>query len=78
MPSKLKRLQDEALRVSRWRGHHMTKFFRPVNEHGLFHQFYRSTCTECGMSVDVKTAPLPNEIDTTGEAIAMNCKKDIK
>jgi len=75
---KYDRLRKEALEACKFRGHEMTRFDRTVcydlstgetvRETGL------SLCHVCGRAVMVDTRPLPNGIDISGEAVALNCE----
>jgi hypothetical protein len=35
-----------------------------------------ANCIDCGMEVYANTLPMPNEIDISGEAVALNCPKE--
>jgi hypothetical protein len=64
------RLSREARAAARWRGHDLTHF-RPIDTH-----HWRAQCRNCPADVDVNLHPLPNEIDISGEAVALNCPVD--
>jgi hypothetical protein len=73
MPTKERRLKSEAIEACSYRGHKMSKF------HGSkYHPHHFAKCTECFMEVMVDTHPEPNEIDVSGEAVALNCKHAVK
>ena len=67
IPKELSALEKSALRSCEMRGHRM----RPFKQYNSRHAW--SDCGVCGMRVDVKTRPAPNEIDICGEAVALNC-----
>ena len=63
-------LEREALESCRNRGHKMGKWV--AHSHNG-RPFYRSVCRVCGMYVDVRPEPHPNEINIGGTAVALNC-----
>ena len=68
--SRFSLLKIEAKVSCEYRGHIMSKW-----EPG---EWYRDTirhseCQECKMQVTINTKPQPNEIDISGEAIALDC-----
>jgi len=66
---KIERLKLEAKRGAEWRGHTMSRFTR------MHHKTSVSRCNKCGMTLYVQDYCLPNEIDVSGQAVALNCKK---
>lgn len=68
MPTKRRVLKNSAIETCRLRKHQMSnfKYLRSIDTD-------RSICELCGMYVDVKVKPLPNEIDIGGTAVALNC-----
>lgn len=63
------RLKQIARNASITRGHTLTKF-----ERGEFYrENWHATCKVCDAYVSVKPKPAPNEIDISGEAVAVNC-----
>lgn len=64
---KIERLRIEALESCNFRGHKMKPFSRK------YRHWWDSECQDCGMSVLVNDAPLPNEIEIGGKAVAMHC-----
>lgn len=76
MPTKARRLKEEALQACKNRGHAMSNFFRPyitVVKVKRSEKIWQSYCKNCGKGVCVNLKPLPNEIDIAGEAVALNC-----
>lgn len=61
-------LRNDARRGATWRGHVMTRFRAYATGR------WESYCRECGMEVNVKTRPAPNEVNISGEAVALNCE----
>ena len=68
------KLRREARSACAFRGHDMAKFERldPASSDRVRAV---STCRNCGMQVRVLTHPAPNEVDISGEAVALNCKR---
>ena len=64
---KIERLRKEALESCKFRGHTMKSFSR------RYRYWWNSECRVCGMYVDINDNPLPNEIDISGEAVALHC-----
>jgi hypothetical protein len=77
MPTKLRSLKKQAI-MSCTKRLHMMKNFEAVLEFSP-HQLYPSTnhfrsyCKCCNMYVDVILKPLPNEINISGDAVAITC-----
>ena len=69
MSKKLESLIKEALDSCEFRGHKMVgvRIFADGTKAS-------STCIVCGKGIYVETNPMPNGIDISGEAIALNCK----
>lgn len=67
--TKIRRLQHEALKSCRFRGHDMKRFCH------LMHSFHYAYCRHCGMGVSVDTDPLPDGAEIMGEAVALNCER---
>jgi hypothetical protein len=68
MPTKERRLKKEAIETCTNRGHKMSRFYS-----AKYHPHYFAKCYNCLMEVMVDTHPEPNEIDISGEAVALNC-----
>jgi len=71
-------LITEAREACEARGHEMAPFEESMWERPAPHQRrelrgYRSSCLLCGKMVFVKLKPQPNDIDISGEAVALNC-----
>jgi len=64
---RLERLRKEALESCNFRGHKMRTFSRK------YRHWWSSKCKICGKEVHLNDNPLPNEIDISGEAVALNC-----
>ena len=63
----LRKLKISATTTAKFRGHKMSRW-KLLREH-----IQESTCKKCKMTMRVNTAPLPNEVDIGGEAVALNC-----
>lgn len=63
----LRRLKKHAVEVAALRGHRMQRFNNYDTEHA------EAVCAACGAEVFVNARPLPNEIDISGEAVAVGC-----
>lgn len=59
-------LKKSAEESTKWRGHVLGKWRK--SGRGAF-----AFCTLCHKAVTVLTNPKPNEIDISGEAVALNC-----
>jgi len=64
-------LANKALESCKFRGHRMGNFHK-TGEHTAY-----AKCERCGMEVDINTKPLPNEIDISGEAVALSCRRKV-
>ena len=64
--TKLQKLMNSEALSAEFRGHTIGWTF--VSE-----KLANGTCLHCGMELQVFTAPMPNEIDIGGEAVALNC-----
>ena len=71
MSKKVQRLKKEARLAAQRRGHYLEPFHQVANHLGAF----SSVCVKCGMGVQVRLYPLPNEIDIGGECVALSCKE---
>lgn len=65
---KIERLRQEALKSCKSRGHRMKPFSRRCR------YWWDSECKVCGMGVFVSDNPAPNDIEISGEAVALNCE----
>lgn len=66
-----RRLAKEALSACTFRGHKMGRFDHYCERSAV------AKCKLCRMEVHINAKPLPNEIDISGEAVALNCKGDL-
>lgn len=74
MTTKLQRLSQEAYTACNDRGHTMRRWvYSTVNGRVQAD----STCKQCGLDVQVLLAPLPNQIDIGGPAVAINCTRGV-
>jgi hypothetical protein len=71
MPTKMRRLREEAMESTSFRGHTMCNWILLCPVNGC--SFWRSMCVICGASVDVRIKPQPNECELAGEAISLGC-----
>jgi hypothetical protein len=76
----IEKLKNEGLDSFKWRGHHPGKWDCSFDmEHFKWdcsfdmEHFYMN-CTVCGKQLHVNLYPLPNEIDISGEAVALSCE----
>lgn len=69
---KLTHLKMDAALACKRRGHSMSRFISLSDKRAV------STCLNCKMEVHVDTHPMPNGIDIGGEAVALNCRKELK
>jgi len=71
---KIDKLKKEAIECAKFRGHSMTRFTR------MHHKTKTSVsrCKKCSMTVYVQDYCLPNEIDISGQAIALTCSGESK
>lgn len=67
---KLERLRREALDSCNFRGHTMTRF---VTLRPRLRTMKCATCKVCDKGVYVNPKPYPNEIEISGEAVALGC-----
>jgi hypothetical protein len=67
----MQRLKKEALESCKWRGHTMNRFHTIDSTRAI------SYCDYCSTSVTVNIHPMPNQIDIGGDAVALNCNKEI-
>lgn len=63
---KIDRLRRKAKKSAEQRGHTLSKF----QHHDVIYAF----CNKCKMSVFLNPDPMPNEIEISGRAVALNCK----
>ena len=69
----MKKLVKEALSACHFRGHNRMMVISNLKDSN-----YRVLeCSDCGMEVYLNTMPMPNEINISGEAVALNCKEAI-
>lgn len=75
------RLKREAREAAEWRRHRLTRWHTvgvgPTAHDRRYPPMikgYFATCRYCGKGVNVIPNPMPNEIDVSGEAVALNCK----
>jgi len=66
--TKMERLRKEALESCNSRGHTMKPFSRK------YRNVWTSECKLCDKGVYVCGNPAPNEIDISGEAVALHCE----
>jgi len=66
--TKKQRLIKEAKESCKFRGHQMKPFSHK------YAKWSSSKCKICGMFCHVNADPLPNEIDISGEAVALHCE----
>ena len=67
--NKLSRLIASARESATSRGHKMQRFTHEYEGR----QAYSYCDTGCGMGAFVQTRPMPNDIDISGRAVAVNC-----
>lgn len=73
---KVERLKSEAREAAHKRGHQLKPFLRdPLKD--TSRKVYSTVCLNCEMGVVVNDRPAPNDIDISGEAVALNCKRDV-
>lgn len=65
--TKMNRLKKEARECCEFRGHNMRRF-KTMDSHRAI-----TSCKVCDRLVRVDTKPLPNDIDISGEAVALEC-----
>jgi hypothetical protein len=76
---KIERLKKEALESCRFRGHKMKRFISYSPRRGFVYltgtvAAAYAHCRVCDKQVIVITKPLPDEIEISGEAVALNCE----
>lgn len=64
---KLERLRKEALESCNFRGHTMRSFSRK------YRHWWDSECKKCDRQVCIIDNPAPNQIEISGEAVALHC-----
>jgi hypothetical protein len=64
------KLKTEARQSAVHHGHNLTRFRRTID--GNTHE---ATCRICKAYVIVRLRPKPNEIDVSGPAVAVSCRK---
>lgn len=67
---KIDKLIKEAKESAEFRGHFLSGFLSIDSIHAS------AVCRNCKRSVNVNAKPMPNEIDISGEAIALHCKEE--
>jgi len=68
--TRLYRLKLEAQDACRFRGHKLGAF----KHLGEVRKYAMAECVKCGAWVQVCDAPMPNEIDIGGPAVAVSCE----
>lgn len=68
---KIDALIKEAREAAEWRGHNLYRF----KHHNGYRVIASTECKDCGYYVGVNARPLPNEIEISGSAVALNCPK---
>jgi hypothetical protein len=77
MPTKIRKLKEQAIMSATKRCHTMGNFVQHVPaSHYDKPRFFTSTCKYCGMYVQVIPKPYPNEINIGGDAVALTCTHD--
>ena len=64
----LRGLMREAGQTAKWRGHVLRPWLAPDRESVRY-----TACSRCGRIVVVNITPMPNDIDTSGDAVALDC-----
>ena len=72
--SKAARLKKSAYESATWRGHKMSHWSTWTDGQGR-HSRFTSECVLCNRGMQVRLRPLPNEIDISGEAVAVTCDR---
>lgn len=70
MPSRERNLKKAAMDCAENRGHKFERNWEGDKSNG--NRFFK-TCTDCGSFIDVILKPMANEIEVSGEAIALDC-----
>jgi hypothetical protein len=65
----LSKLKKEATSAAKFRGHDLTPW--NATDRGAF-----AECTRCGKTAHVTTKPAPNDIDMSGDAVALTCQEE--
>lgn len=74
MPTKIRRLKEEAIESCNFREHKMSNFYKiPLNQVHGSKLYFISHCVNCHMEVTVIPKPYPNECAISGEAVALSC-----
>ena len=73
MPTKVRRLKEQAIEYCKRRGHFMNRFQRLIPYRATEPRYYITNCIYCDMYVQVIPKPYPNEIDIGGTAVALDC-----
>lgn len=68
---KVERLKKEARECAEWRGHKLGRFVRHSWRKG--HWFADCQNEHCTAGVYIELDPLPNSIDISGAAVAVDC-----
>lgn|GEM_PF-4169154 len=71
--TKLRRLINEAKKSCEFRGHIMKRFTHSVPYNGIIWGHAYSECEACKKSVMCNAKPAPNDIEISGEAVALHC-----
>jgi len=66
------RLKKKALEAMRFRGHKVDRRWLTYGDYPNLR--FQNVCDECGKSAWIILHPLPNEIEISGEAVAVGCK----
>ena len=71
----LEKLEKSANQSAEWRGHRMSTFVPTWTQNDADRGYFSATsmCMGCGMEMEVRTHPAPNQVDVSGEAVALNC-----
>lgn len=69
MKKSLSELKREAREAASFRGHDLMHFAK------VSARLHTATCSKCKRTVQINTAPGPNEIDIGGEPVAVECSE---
>ncbi len=69
--TKLNRLKLEGLSATDFRGHTMSRFANLKSGTRAY-----SNCERCGKELFIESKPAANDIDISGEAVALGCTDD--
>jgi hypothetical protein len=72
--SKAQGLARQATRAAESRGHRLGAWLWRNYADGAIRNGH-AICLDCGREAFVATNPAPNDIDVSGEAVALNCPK---